>query len=251
MSVFSLPSGVTEVKTVVATISTCAYGHRTDKTTDLSVLSPEDEECVRDLLWRYQMVFSAHEGNLGCTMLLSHDISLLDDTPFRQQYCRIPPSEYEVVNAHINMLLEVKVICESCSPCASPIVLVKFLCMCLDYHQLNARTRKDVFPLSHIEESLHSLTGACWFSTMDLASGYNQVPVSKQDQPKTAFCTPFRLFEWNCMPFGICNAPSAFQHLMQCLFCDQQCQSLLLYYDDIVIFSSMVEQSGTTGACLE
>lgn len=99
--------------------------------------------------------------------------------------------------------------------------------MCVDYRQLNNKTRKDAFPLPQIEESLDALAGARWFSTMDLASGYNQVPVSEADRPKTAFCTPFGLFEWNRMPFGLCNAPSTFQRLMQRLFGDQQCQSLL------------------------
>lgn len=77
---------------------------------------------------------------------------------------------------------------------------------------------------------------------MDLASGYNQVPVTEEDRPKTAFCTPFGLFEWNRMPFGLFNAPSTFQKLMLCIFGDQQCQSLLLYLDGIVIFSSTVQQ---------
>ena len=77
---------------------------------------------------------------------------------------------------------------------------------------------------------------------MDLASGYNQVPVAEADRPKTAFCTPFGLFEWNRMPFGLCNAPSTFQRLMQRIFGDQQCQSLLLYLDDIVVFSSTFQQ---------
>lgn len=62
--------------------------------------------------------------------------------------------------------------------------------------------------------------------------GYNQVPVAEADRPKTTFCTPFGLFEWNCMPFGLCNAPCTFQRLMQKMFEDQQCQSLLLYLDD-------------------
>ncbi|KAG1934719.1 hypothetical protein F2P79_019745, partial [Pimephales promelas] len=150
------------------------------------------------------------------------------------------------VRAHINQLLESQVIRESCSPYASPIVLVKkkdgSLRLCVDYRQLNAKTRRDAFPLPRIEESLDALSGARWFSTLDLASGYNQVPVSERDKSKTAFCTPFGLFEWNRMPFGLCNAPSTFQRLMERIFGDQQYQSLLLYLDDIVVFSSSVSQ---------
>lgn len=249
--VVSLPSGVTEVKTRAATVNVqvAQEAHSVAEQVgaiDLSQLLPDEQEQARALLGRYQSVFSAHEGDLGCTSLISHDIPLLDDVPVRQRYRRIPPSEYEVVKAHINTLLESKVIRESCSPFASPIVLVKkkdgSLRLCVDYRQLNAKTRKDAFPLPRIEESLDSLTGARWFSTLDLASGYNQVPVSEQDRPKTAFCTPFGLFEWNRMPFGLCNAPSTFQRLMQRLFGEQQGQSLLLYLDDIVIFSSSVAQ---------
>lgn len=138
----------------------------------------------------------------------------MDEAPVRQRYRRIPPSEYEVVKAHIHQLLKAQVIRESCSPFASPIVLVKkkdgSLRLCVDYRQLNAKTRKDAFLLPRIEESLDALAGARWFSTMDLASGYNQVPVTERDKVKTAFCTPFGLFEWNQMPFGLCNAPSTF-----------------------------------------
>ena len=139
-----------------------------------------------------------------------------------------------------------QVIRESSSPYASPIVLVKkkdgSLRMRVDYRLLNGETRKDAFPLPRIDESLDVLTGARWFSTLDLASGYNQVPVAEADRSKTAFCTPFGLFEWNRMPFGLCNAPATFQRLMQRIFGDQQCQSLLLYLDDIVVFSSTIEQ---------
>lgn len=79
--------------------------------------------------------------------------------------------------------------------------------MCIDYRQLNSKTRRDAFPLPRIEESLDALTGARWFSTLDLASGYNQVPVTEADRHKTAFSTPFGLFEWNRMPLGFATLP--------------------------------------------
>lgn len=247
--IVSLPAGVSEVPSVTATGASHLAGPAVPdqiETVDLSSLPTDEQGQVRSLLQRFTHVFSAHDMDLGCTNLITHDIPLLDDIPIRQRYRRIPPSEYEVVKNHINQLLEAQVIRESSSPYASPIVLVKkkdgSLRMCVDYRQLNSKTRKDAFPLPRIEESLDALTGARWFSTLDLASGYNQVAVREGDRPKTAFCTPFGLFEWNRMPFGLCNAPSTFQRLMQRIFGDQQCQSLLLYLDDIVVFSSTIAQ---------
>jgi len=107
---------------------------------------------------------------------------------------------------------------------------------------LNAKTRKDAYPLPCIEDSLDALAVAQWFSTLDLASGYNQVPVAKKDQAKTSFCKPFGLFEFERMPFGLCNAPGTFQQLMERIFGDRSLQSVLLYLDDVILFSSSVEQ---------
>lgn len=137
------------------------------------------------------------------------------------------PSEYEVVKEHIIQLLETQLIWESSGPYTSPIVLVKKtdgnLRLCIDYKHLNNKTRKDAFLLPRIEESLDALTGACWFSTIDLVSGYNQVTVTEADCHKKTFRTPFGLFEWNRMAFGLCNALSTHQRLMQQIFGDQQC----------------------------
>lgn len=249
-SVVSLPNNIVEVRSITASPARSSTAEMTieDKIRglDLSALPDSEQVEVRSLLLRYSSVFAAYEGDLGCTSLISHEIPLLNPAPVRQRYRRIPPSDYEAVKAHINQLLETQVIRESSSPFASPIVLVKkkdgSLRMCVNYRQLNANTRKDAFPLPRIEESLDMLSGAKWFSTMDLARGYNQVAVSEADRAKTAFCTPFGLFEWNRMPFGLCNAPSTFQRLMQRMFGDQQCQSVLLYLDDIVVFSSTVSQ---------
>lgn len=213
---------------------------------DFPGLSQQQAAEARALLVQYSDIFSQGEGDLGCTSLISHEIPLLDNTPVRQPYRRIPPSQYETVKAHIRQLLDSKVIRESSSPYSSPIVLVTkkdgSLRLCVDYRQLNAKTRRDAYPLPRIEESLDALSGAKWFSTLDLASGYNQVPMVEQDKPKTAFCTPFGLFEFNRMAFGLCNAPGTFQRLMERMFGDCRYQSVLLYLDDVIIFSTTVQQ---------
>lgn len=209
-------------------------------------LSNEQVQQGVSLLQKHCSVFSHGEGDLGCTTLVEHEIPLMDDAPVRQRYRRLPPSQYEQVKAHIKDLLDRGVVRLSSSPYSSPIVVVfkknGEIRLCVDYRLLNAKTRKDAYPLPRIEESLDALTGAQWFSTLDLASGYNQVPVAEKDKAKTAFCTPFGLFEFNRMPFGLCNAPSTFQRLMERIFGDQSFQSLLLYLDDIVVFSSSFEQ---------
>ena len=211
-----------------------------------SNLSAEQTKQGMELLQKHSTVFSYGEGDLGCTTLVEHEIPLVDDGPVRQRYRRLPPSQYEQVKAHIQELLDRGVVRPSCSPYSSPIVVVfkknGELRLCVDYRLLNAKTRKDAYPLPRIEESLDALTGAQLFSTLDLASGYNQVPVAEKDKAKTAFCTPFGLFEFNRMPFGLCNAPGTFQRLMERIFGDQSFQSLLLYLDDIVIFSSSFDQ---------
>ena len=213
---------------------------------DFPGLSPKDKIDAKRLLTKYKHVFAKSDSDLGCTNLITHEIPLLEEAPVRQPYRRIPPSQYEAVREHIKQLLDSQVIRESCSPYSSPIVLVAKkgggLRMCVDYRQLNAKTRKDAYPLPRIEESLDALTGAKWFSTLDLASGYNQVPMAEADRAKTAFCTPFGLFEFNRMPFGLCNAPGTFQRLMERMFGNQRFQSVLLYLDDIIVFSSTVHQ---------
>ena len=213
---------------------------------DMSNLTPAQSAEVKTLLKEYVNVFAKHDKDLGCTDLIEHHIPLLDEIPVRQRYRRIPPSQYEEVKNHIKQLVEAQVVRESCSPYASPLVLVRkkdgTLRLCVDYRLLNAKTRRDAYPLPRIDESLDALSGAQWFSTLDLASGYNQVPVAEADRHKTAFCTPFGLFEFNRMPFGLCNAPSTFQRLMERIFADQSCQSLLLYLDDVIVFSSSFEQ---------
>ena len=209
-------------------------------------LSPEEQQAARRLLASYSDTFSTADGEVGCTSLVQHEIPLTNSNPVRQRYRRIPPAQFTQVKEHVHELLRKGIVRPSNSPYASPIVVVQKktgeIRLCVDYRELNARTRRDAYPLPRIDESLDALSGARWFSTLDLASGYNQVPMAEHDKDKTAFCTPFGLFEFNRMPFGLCNAPGTFQRLMERIFGDQSLQSLLLYLDDIVIFSTTFSQ---------
>lgn len=138
---------------------------------------------------------------LSCyTDRVQHKIHLTDDALVVQPNRRIPPTQYGEVREHITKLLRKGVIKESTSAYASPIVLVQksagTLRLCVDYRKLNAKTRRDAFPLPRIDETFDALRGAKFFSTTDLASGYHQVAMLEEDRPKTAFTTPFGLSIW-------------------------------------------------------
>ena len=198
-------------------------------------------EELQAMLMKWMKVFATHDEDFGQTDVVQHQIHTGDAAPIRERHRPLPPSMYKEMKTLLGDMLEKGVIAESCSPWAAPIVLVKkkdaSWRFCVDYRKLNAITHKDAFPLPRIEETLTSLTKAQWFSTLDLASGYWQVGMDPRDQEKTAFTTPLGLFEFKRMPFGLCNAPATFQRLMQQCLNGQVTESLLVYLDDIIIYS--------------
>ena len=128
----------------------------------------------------------------------------------------------------------------STSPYASPIVLGDTPdgshCFCVDYRKLNGITQKDAYPLPRIDDTLHALHGCTDFSTLDLQSGYWQVPMSPRSKPYTAFVTSQGLYEFKRMPFGLSNVPATFQRLMNTALHGLLPTHCLIYLDDIIIF---------------
>ena len=107
---------------------------------------------------------------------------------------------------------------------------------------MNSVTHKDAYPLPRVDDTLDTLSGSNWFSTIDLKSGYWQVEMAPEDREKTAFCTREGLFEFNVMPFGLCNAPATFQRLMDCVLAGLQWSSCLVYIDDVIIIGRSFDE---------
>ena len=206
--------------------------------------TPEEGQAIEDLFKRHAGVFAQNDDDLGLTETVKHRIRTTDDIPVAQPFRRIPPSQYQEVKDHIQKLVDRKVIRESHSPYVSPIVICRKknndLRICIDYRLINRKTVKDAFPLPRIDESLDALGGSSLYSVMDLVSGFNQVAMEEDDKAKTAFITPFGLFEYNKMPYGLTGAPATFQRLMQSALNTMIFQILLVYLDDIIVYDNSI-----------
>jgi hypothetical protein len=207
--------------------------------------TPDELQRFTALLRQYRHVFSTSDTDLGCVDTVKHRIPTTDEVPIILPYRRVPPALLQEVKDHLELLRRQGIIRESSSSYASPIVLVRKkdgrLRMCCDFRSLNAKTIRDAHPLPRIQDSLDSLNGSKFFSSLDLKSAYNQIPVHEDDIHKTAFTTPIGLHEHLRMPFGLKNAPACFQRLMNTVF-SKELFDILCYLDDILVYSgSMVD----------
>ena len=144
-------------------------------------------------------------------------------------------------------MLEIGAINESKSPWASAVVLVRkkdgSLRFCIDLRKLNARTIKDAYSLPRIEETLDCLNGAQWFTSLDLKLGYWQVELDEESKALTAFTVgPLGFYQCEHMSFGLTNAPATFQRLMESCLGDVHLKWVIIYLDDIIIFSKSPQE---------
>jgi hypothetical protein len=174
-------------------------------------------------------------------------IELLPGTaPIFKRAYRISGPELVELKKQIDELSEKGYIRPSTSPWAAPVLFVEkkdgTKRMCIDYRALNEVTIKNKYPLPRIEDMFDQLRGASVFSKIDLRSGYHQLRIRSSDIPKTAFITKYGLYEFTVMSFGLTNAPAFFMNLMNSVFMDYLDKFVVVFIDDILIYSRSEEE---------
>ncbi|KAI9560471.1 hypothetical protein GHT06_014495 [Daphnia sinensis] len=221
-----------------ATVSVFNKGPIIDKTYpftfNLSHLPDNHKASFLAIFKHHHHFFAESMLQLGKTSLAIHRIQLIDPKPVWTHHYPIPITQRPLLKTYIDDI-----------PYSSSIVLVKKktgeLRLCIDYRKLNNVTVKDRYPLPRIDDVTSYFKGAKYFSTLDLFSGFWQIEVSEEDKQKTAFTCEIGHFEFNRLPFGLCNAPATFQRLMNLVLDEVLHKYALVYLDDVIIFSNSLE----------
>lgn len=169
--------------------------------------------------------------------------------PPPSQMYSLSNTELEALQTFIEEHVRIGFICPSNSHHGAPILFVHkkdgSLCLCIDYRGLNKITKKDRYPLPLISDLLDTPRKACLYTKIDLRHAYHLVHIAEGDEWKTTFCTRYGSFEWLVMPFGLSNAPAAFQRYMNKIFADMLDVCVIVYLDDILIYSDDMSQHQT------
>lgn len=212
---------------------------RNEITINIGTTSEEAKRLAIELLREFRDCIASSISELGKTDVAALRIRCTTDEPITYRPYRLAETEKHIVRGMIREMLDNGIIRESDSPYASPILLVKKKNgknrMCVDFRKLNAITIKDKYPMPLIEEQIDKLGGYKYFTGLDLASGYYQVPVADDSIAKTAFVTPEGHYEFLRMPFGLTNAPAVFQRLMDQVLGNLKNSVAFPYLDDVII----------------
>ena len=206
---------------------------------DAVELDGQQKVQVSNLLLKFAHCFEGGEYGLGKTDLVEHKIDTGDHNPIKIPPRRLGWSQRRALNEEVDKMLSKGVIEPSESPWSSPPVLVKkkdsTYRFCVDFRKVNGITRKDAYPLPNITDCLDSLSGAKWFCTLDLSSGYWQIGLKQQDRCKTAFTTPRGHYQFKVMPFGVTNGPATLERLMELVLRGMDSNQTLCYMDDVIV----------------
>ena len=201
-------------------------------------LETDDRTRLLNLMSKYESVFASKLSNKGANVR-PISITVDDRKPIWRHAYKHSLAERKIIQNEVQEMLEAGVIRESRSSWGFPVIAVPkkdgTIRMCVDYRPLNERTSSDPFPIPLITDVLDRLQGKTIFSTLDLKSGYWQIPITKESMEITAFTTLDGHYEFTRLPFGIKNAPAEFSRIMQQVLGDLA--FVEIYLDDITIHS--------------
>ncbi|KAG1946509.1 thy-1 membrane glycoprotein [Pimephales promelas] len=210
-------------------------------------LSTPQQEQLQRLLGEFMDIFAAREEDCTRTALVQHHIDTGPAAPIRLRPHRLPLAKRQAAEEMIREMAANGIIEPSDSPWAAPMVMVRKKTgawrPCVDFRRLNAVTRKDSYPLLRIDDALDYVAGSCWFSSLDLRSGYWQVELAAEARPKTAFTIGQGLWQFKVMPFGLCNAPATFERLMEQVLKDIPRTRCVVYLDDLLVHARDFDQA--------
>ena len=209
----------------------------------------QDQENIsefKQILLNNSDVFAKNESDIGLINDYYHRIDLKHDIPIACKPFRAPHSKTEIIDQEIEHMLKCGIIKTSKSPYSAPCLLVFKKNgkprLVIDYRKLNSIVTPIAYPLPHLETSIQSLGGNSYFSTLDLISGYHQIPLRVEDRPKTAFTTGRGLYEFQRLPFGLITSGSAMQFTMQRILNGLENKICMVYVDDIVVFGKNINE---------
>ncbi|UYV63435.1 hypothetical protein LAZ67_2004061 [Cordylochernes scorpioides] len=211
-----------------------------------SNLTEDQQNKMMNVLKKFSNVFDFSGKSQPARSKIKHKIDTGDHAPTKQRPYRVSGMERKIIQQEVDRMMKQDIIQFSESPWSSPVVLVKkkngSWRFCVDYRRLNKITKKDVYPLPRVDDALDNLSGARYYSSMDLRTGYWQIEVDEHDREKTAFITPDGLYEFRVMPFGLCNAPATFERMMDTVLKGLKWNICLCYLDDIVVYGPSFEE---------